>query len=91
MPTCTQLDQRVKAHAPVHEGRVTRLFPSEGYGFLTTADQREIYFHEHSVLGGAFTRLQVGSWVRFVEETGDKGPQASSLRLLRRRASAPDG
>ncbi len=86
-----RLDQRVKTHAPAHEGRVTRLFPEEGYGFLTSADEREIYFHENSVLGGAFARLQVGSWVRFVEEMGDEGPQASSLRLLRRRAIPPGG
>lgn len=68
----------VKHHEPAHRtGRVRAIFAD--YGFVTSDDGREIYFHEHSVLGGGFDKLSVGSAVRFVEETGDQGPQASSL------------
>jgi cold shock CspA family protein len=84
-------DQRVKAHAPPSTGEVVRLFPGGGYGFLRTEDGREIYFHEHSVLGGSFSRLKVGSRVRFAEEPGDEGPQASTVRPLGRRAAQPAG
>ena len=42
----------------------------------------EVYFHRNSVLDGAFRRLTVGARVTFVEEVGDKGPQASTVRLL---------
>ena len=45
-----------------------------------TADGRDIYFHRNSVLDNAFDRLTVGSEVRFVEEIGEKGPQASTVR-----------
>ena len=55
---------------------------TEGFGFLETADGREIYFHKNSVLDGAFSRLSVGARVAFAEEPGDKGPQASTVRLL---------
>jgi cold shock CspA family protein len=41
-----------------------------------------VYFHEHSVIDGGFARLDVGSEVAFVEETGEKGLQASTVRLL---------
>ena len=71
-------------------GRVTKLFPLEGYGFLEAEDGLEIYFHRNSVLKGGFDRLEIGSRVRFVEEPGDRGPQASTVALLgqrRRRAS----
>jgi cold shock CspA family protein/ribosome-associated translation inhibitor RaiA len=61
--------------------RVGRLLPWEGYGFLETPDGREIYFHRNSVLFGAFDRLQVGTEVRYAEEEGDKGPQASSVAI----------
>jgi cold shock CspA family protein len=71
----------VKLHVPSPEGRVARLFPSEGYGFLEADDGHEVYFHEHSVIGGAFGDLTVGARVTFVEERGDKGPQASTVRL----------
>jgi cold shock CspA family protein/ribosome-associated translation inhibitor RaiA len=64
---------------------VSRLFPFEGYGFLETADGREIYFHRNSVRRADFDALAVGSAVRFVEEAGDQGPQASTVTMLRRR------
>lgn len=79
--------RRVKTHDGPALARVARLFADEGYGFLRTADDREIYFHRRSVLNGAFRRLHVGSAVRFVEEAGDEGPQASTVTALRRRPS----
>lgn len=62
-------------------GRVLRLFPGEDYGFIQTDDGREIYFHRNSVVNGDFTELEVGTIVRFAEEQGEKGPQASSVYL----------
>jgi len=73
---------RVKEHVGPPRGRVVRLFPDEEYGFLEDAEGREIYFHRNSVLDGAFPRLEVGSEVRFAEEAGEKGPQASSVSLI---------
>ena len=70
-----------KSHAPLPEARVSKIFPHEGYGFLTSDDGREIYFHKNSVLGRAFPHLKVGTTVSFVEEPGEKGPQASTVRV----------
>ena len=72
----------VKGHEAPPHGRVSKLFPVEGYGFIETADGREVYFHEHSVLHDAFERLQIGSQVEFAEEQGDRGPQASTVRVI---------
>ncbi len=69
----------VKAHEESLLARVTKLFPVDGYGFLETPDGREVYFHSHSVLNGGFDRLALGTEVRFVEEEGDQGPQASTV------------
>jgi hypothetical protein len=44
-----------------------------------------VYFQKSSVLKGAFHRLTVGSTVSFVEEAGEKGPQASTVKLLHPR------
>jgi cold shock CspA family protein/ribosome-associated translation inhibitor RaiA len=67
----------------VHEGpahaRVSKLFPEEDFGFLETADGREIYFHANSVLDSGFSDLKIGTEVRFAEESGEKGPQASTV------------
>ena len=75
----------VKAHEESPLARVTKLFPIEGYGFLETPDGREVYFHSHSVLNGGFDRLEPGTEVRFVEEEGDQGPQASTVVPLKRQ------
>jgi ribosomal subunit interface protein len=70
------------AHAdhPGHPGgTVGEIHPEEDYGRIDSDDGRSIYFHRHSVLGGGFDGLKVGGRVTFVEETGDQGPQASTV------------
>jgi ribosomal subunit interface protein len=78
----------VKTHAPQARAEVARIFPEDGYGFLRTPDGREVYFHQRSVLRGAFPRLHVGSLVRYAEELGDTGPQASTVAPVGRRLVA---
>jgi cold shock CspA family protein/ribosome-associated translation inhibitor RaiA len=60
-------------------GRVTRLFPADGYGFLEASGGRQVYFHENAVKGKGFGALEIGQEVRFSEEPGDEGPQASAV------------
>lgn len=77
-----ELRGQVKPHEPEDHGHVAKFVAGDDYGFIETADGREVYFHRNSVLDGAFDRLAVGSEVRFVEEIGEKGPQASTVRLV---------
>ena len=69
----------VKLHEIPPRARVSKLFPEEKYGFL---EGREIYFHSNSVLQPGFDELDVGAEVYFVEEQGEKGPQASTVRFV---------
>jgi ribosomal subunit interface protein len=71
----------VKAHEPSAQGHITRLHP-DGYGFIETPDGREVYFHRNSFVEGDFDRLRVGGEVRFREELGEQGPQASTVHLV---------
>jgi cold shock CspA family protein/ribosome-associated translation inhibitor RaiA len=71
----------VKRDIAPQRGHVAKLIAGEDYGFIESPDGREIYFHRNSVLDDAYDRLKVGAEVRFVEENGDKGPQASTVRL----------
>lgn len=71
----------VKRHeAPLH-GKVARLFPHEGYGFIATADGNEVYFHKNAVTGGGFDKLEVGAEVRvaIAEKESRHGPQATTV------------
>lgn len=72
----------IKVHGEPVVSRVSKLFPEEGYGFIETTDGREVYFHRHSVLNGSFARMEVGDEVQFAEEQGEKGPQASTVRMI---------
>lgn len=71
----------VKTHDSEPRGLVATLSP-EGYGFIRSFDNRDVYFHRNSVLHGDFERLTVGTEVRFSPEEGEKGLQASSVQVV---------
>jgi ribosomal subunit interface protein len=83
-----ELEQRMRGYvksrgrhkAPT--GRVTKVFAERGFGFLETDEGEEIYFHKNSVLREAFGMLAPGTIVRYFEETGENGPQASTVELV---------
>jgi ribosomal subunit interface protein len=72
----------VKPHAAEPHGKILSLDPSRGGGIIETSDGREIYFHRNSVLNEKYDQLELGVAVRFSEEHGDKGPQASTVRVI---------
>jgi len=72
---------KVKTHQPPPQGVIRELHPEEDYGIIETPDGREIYFHRNSVIDADFDRLQAGTAVRFHEEQGFKGPQASTVHV----------
>jgi cold shock CspA family protein/ribosome-associated translation inhibitor RaiA len=73
---------QVKHHEGAPIGTVVRLDPSAEFGFLQSGEGQEIYFHRNSVLDNGFSRLRVGSRVSFAEEIGEKGAQATTVKLL---------
>lgn len=75
----------VKTTHKMATGTVKALFPGDGYGFLEGKDERQVYFNEASVLDGHFDQLRVGTTVRFAEEMGEKGPQASTVAIIHPR------
>jgi cold shock CspA family protein/ribosome-associated translation inhibitor RaiA len=74
--------QDVKHHEPEPFGWVSELYPAEDFGRIATNDGRSLYFHRNSLVGTDFDRLTTGTGVRFTEESGDQGPQASTVRLV---------
>ncbi len=73
---------QVKHHEGPPIGTVVSLDSSGEFGFLEASDGQEVYFHRNSVLDDAFSQLEVGSRVTFAEKEGDKGPQATTVKLL---------
>jgi cold shock CspA family protein/ribosome-associated translation inhibitor RaiA len=82
--------RRQRGEVKTHEeeehphGQISKLFPDRGYGFIEKSDGMDVYFHRNSVQNAGFDRLAVGTAVSFVEEEGDKGPQASAVYVARK-------
>jgi ribosome-associated translation inhibitor RaiA len=81
---------QVKTHDLPDHGAVSRLFPGQGYGFITAPAGQEIYMHRNSVLNGGFDALRIGDAVIYVvdPEDGGEGPQASSVVAVGKRGPA---
>jgi len=73
---------KVKNHEPQAHGKVTEIVEMEDYGRILTPDGRDIYFHRNSLVDGDFDSLKTGSEVRFVEEAGEAGVQASTVYVV---------
>lgn len=69
----------VKTPGPRPRGRIARLFPEGGYGFVETESHREVYFHANAVHDVPFEALQVGMLVDLDIEAGHAGPQATRV------------
>lgn len=71
-----------KTHVGPPDGRICELQPDENFGRIETDDGRLIYFHRNSLRDSSFEALSVGTRVRFNEEPGDLGPQASTVHVV---------
>jgi len=69
----------VKEPGPRLRGRIVRLFPDRGYGFIETDTHREVYFHANSVHGMPFDKLELHTVVELDIEAGNQGPQATRV------------
>jgi len=78
------LHHEVKSRVEPARGRIVKIFPESDYGFIKTADSREIYFHRNSILDGVkLAQLKFGTKVSFIEEQGADGPQAARVAVNR--------
>ena len=61
-------------------GTIKRVVRDRGFGFIQTADKREVFFHRNSLQGLNFDDLREGDAVEFDEERSEKGPRAANVR-----------
>ncbi|MDW8323695.1 MAG: HPF/RaiA family ribosome-associated protein [Burkholderiales bacterium] len=72
----------VKRHELEQRGSIARILPEEGYGFIVTADGRELYFSRDNVVHPSFERLKPGMAVTFLEVPASEGLQAKRVSAL---------
>ena len=64
----------------MHKGTVKRLMRERGFGFISSEDGREIFFHRSELQNVDFDKLEEGDHLEFSVTKGDKGPQATGIR-----------
>ena len=64
------------------KGTIKRLILDRGFGFIQTAEGKEIFFHRNDIEGMEFASLREGQEVEFEMGQGRGGrPQAEKVRL----------
>lgn len=61
------------------EGKVKWFSNQKGYGFIESAEGKDIFVHFSEIQGEGYKTLQEGQEVEYEESTGPKGPQASNV------------
>ncbi|TET13107.1 cold shock domain-containing protein [Candidatus Aerophobetes bacterium] len=62
------------------KGKIKRLIKERGFGFITTEDGKEVFFHRSALEGENFDALEEDASVEFDLEEGPKGPRATNVK-----------
>jgi cold shock CspA family protein len=63
------------------EGKIKRLIRERGFGFITTEDGEDVFFHRSALAGEDFDALEESANVEFDLERGPKGRRATNVRV----------
>jgi len=62
---------------------VVKWFSSEkGYGFISQEGGPDVFVHFSAIVGEGYRNLEEGQKVEFEVTQGQKGPQATNVRLV---------
>lgn len=64
------------------EGKVKWFNDQKGYGFITTAEGKDIFVHFSAIQGEGFKSLKQGDQVECDVTQGSKGPQAANVKVI---------
>jgi CspA family cold shock protein len=64
------------------QGTVKWFNAEKGYGFITSGDGQDVFVHYSNIDMTGFRVLEEGQLVEFTVGTGQKGPQAESVRVV---------
>jgi CspA family cold shock protein len=64
-------------------GTVKWFSDEKGYGFITPEDgSKDLFVHHTGIAGEGFKSLSEGAKVEFEPTEGQKGPQATNVRVI---------
>lgn len=62
------------------EGKIKRIIRKKGFGFISTPDGEEVFFHQSDLEGADFNIIEEDDAVLFVLEKSAKGPRATHVK-----------
>ena len=63
-------------------GKVKRFNKVKGFGFITTEDSRDVFFHYSQLLMDGYKTISEGATVEFDLVEGDRGLQAQNIKEI---------
>ena len=73
----------VEEKYPIPKGTIRRLITDRGFGFIRTAEGKDLFFHRAELQGVDYSSLREGQEVEFEVGQGRSGrPQALRVRLV---------
>jgi cold shock protein len=73
---------------PKVKGRVKKLVPDRGFGFVRGDDGKEVFFHRSGLGANDYDSLSEGDVVEYVVQEGPRGPRAENVRAVSAVAQA---
>jgi CspA family cold shock protein len=74
--------QRSAPTGPKVKGRVKKLVPERGFGFVRGDDGKEVFFHRSGLGANDYDSLSEGDVVEYVVQEGPRGPRAENVRAV---------
>ena len=73
---------RTAPTGPKVKGRVKKLVPDRGFGFVRGEDGKEVFFHRSGLGANDYDALSEGDVVEYVVQEGPRGPRAENVRVV---------
>ena len=73
---------RAMPTGPKVRGRVKKLVPERGFGFVRGDDGKEVFFHRSGLAATDYDSLSEGDVVEYVVQEGPRGARAENVRAV---------
>lgn len=64
------------------KGKVKMFSKEKGFGFITTEEGKDVFFHFSALVMEGFKDIAVGTEVTFEQEETDRGPRAVKVTKI---------
>ena len=65
------------------QGKIKSIIRPRGFGFISTENGEQVFFHRSALQGKDFDFLEEGTDVKFNLERGPKGLRAANVRIVK--------